>query len=157
MEQRITKSRSCLRNATSTIAFVVLFALVGFGHDWLAGQQTLDLPAQLEQREENRVRLIREAMQACVCIFGDGGQGGGSGVVVSKDGYALTNYHVVQSCGSFMKCSMPDGVLYDAVIVGIDPTGDVALIKLLGKDSFCLLYTSPSPRDATLSRMPSSA
>ena len=24
-------------------------------------------------------------------------------------------------------------------------------------DSFCLLYTSPSPRDATLSRMPSSA
>ena len=26
-----------------------------------------------------------------------------------------------------------------------------------GKDSFCLLYTSPSPRDATLSRMPSSA
>ena len=25
------------------------------------------------------------------------------------------------------------------------------------KPSFCLLYTSPSPRDATLSRMPSSA
>ena len=24
-------------------------------------------------------------------------------------------------------------------------------------DKFCLLYTSPSPRDATLSRMPSSA
>ena len=24
-------------------------------------------------------------------------------------------------------------------------------------DNFCLLYTSPSPRDATLSRMPSSA
>ena len=24
-------------------------------------------------------------------------------------------------------------------------------------DMFCLLYTSPSPRDATLSRMPSSA
>ena len=28
---------------------------------------------------------------------------------------------------------------------------------LLAKDHFCLLYTSPSPRDATLSRMPSSA
>ena len=26
-----------------------------------------------------------------------------------------------------------------------------------GKSTFCLLYTSPSPRDATLSRMPSSA
>ena len=32
-----------------------------------------------------------------------------------------------------------------------------ALIKELQKESSCLLYTSPSPRDATLSRMPSSA
>ena len=31
------------------------------------------------------------------------------------------------------------------------------LKKKSNKDSFCLLYTSPSPRDATLSRMPSSA
>ena len=31
------------------------------------------------------------------------------------------------------------------------------LNTFLGKDSICLLYTSPSPRDATLSRMPSSA
>jgi serine protease Do len=29
-----------------------------------------------------------------------------------------------------------DGKVYDAVIVGIDPTGDVALIKLLGRDDF---------------------
>ena len=35
-----------------------------------------------------------------------------------------------------MKCSLPDGVLYDAVIVGIDPVGDVAMIKLLGHDDF---------------------
>jgi hypothetical protein len=35
-----------------------------------------------------------------------------------------------------MKCGLNDGVLYDAVIVGIDPTGDVALIKLLGRDDF---------------------
>ncbi len=35
-----------------------------------------------------------------------------------------------------MKCGMADGRLYDAVLVGIDPTGDVALIKLLGRDDF---------------------
>ena len=28
---------------------------------------------------------------------------------------------------------------------------------IIDLDSICLLYTSPSPRDATLSRMPSSA
>ena len=39
---------------------------------------------------------------------------------------------------------------------------DSAFIGRIGSDEFgkkfiCLLYTSPSPRDATLSRMPSSA
>ena len=63
-------------------------------------------------------------------------QGGGSGVVISPDGYALTNFHVVMPCGKAMQCGMADGRVYDAVIVGIDPTGDVALIKLFGRDDF---------------------
>jgi len=62
--------------------------------------------------------------------------GGGSGVVISPDGYALSNFHVVKPCGNAMKCGMPDGRLYDAVIVGVDPTGDVALLKLFGRDDF---------------------
>ena len=33
----------------------------------------------------------------------------------------------------------------------------VAVLHNMGKSKVCLLYTSPSPRDATLSRMPSSA
>ena len=35
--------------------------------------------------------------------------------------------------------------------------GDVDAIVLPGGFSYCLLYTSPSPRDRTRSRMPSSA
>ncbi len=35
-----------------------------------------------------------------------------------------------------MKCGLNDGQLYDAVVVGLDPTGDVALIKLVGRDDF---------------------
>ena len=61
-----------------------------------------------------------------LAIFSPGGQGGGSGVVISPDGYALTNFHVARPCGTFMKCGMADGKLYDAVIVGLDPVGDVA-------------------------------
>jgi S1-C subfamily serine protease len=71
-----------------------------------------------------------------VAVFASGGGGGGSGVVITPDGYALTNFHVVQPAGSYMKCSMADGKLYEAVIVGIDPVGDVALIKLLGRGDF---------------------
>ena len=96
----------------------------------------VQVPPALEQAESLRVRAIQKAIQATVGIFDPKGQGGGSGVVISADGFALTNYHVVEGCGAFMKCSMPEGVLYDAVIVGIDPTGDVALVKLLGRDDF---------------------
>jgi len=96
----------------------------------------LQIPSALVDAETDRVAAIQKAVQATVGIFGPKGQGGGSGVVISSDGYALTNYHVVEGCGAFMKCSMPNGVLYDAVIVGIDPTGDVAVVKLLGRDDF---------------------
>src|SRR5205814_2685237 len=79
---------------------------------------------------------VARVSPAVVAIFSPGGQGGGSGVLISADGYALTNFHVTSGAGNFMKCGLSDGVLYDAVIVGIDPTGDVALIKLFGRDDF---------------------
>ena len=43
----------------------------------------------------------------------------------------------------------------DAQLVTVWPNDGAG--KLVGEDIYCLLYTSPSPRDATLSRMPSSA
>ena len=46
--------------------------------------------------------------------------------------------------------------LGDEVILSLPPVVHVLLAQTT-KSSFCLLYTSPSPRDATLSRMPSSA
>ncbi|MDR0520835.1 MAG: trypsin-like peptidase domain-containing protein [Planctomycetaceae bacterium] len=82
---------------------------------------------------------INKAMQATVAVFPanpDAQAGGGSGVVISPDGYAVTNFHVVQPCGPAMKCGMADGKLYDTVLVGLDPVGDIALIKLLGRSDF---------------------
>tara|TARA_R110002072_G_scaffold284587_1_gene449068 strand:+ start:109456 stop:111126 length:1671 start_codon:yes stop_codon:yes gene_type:complete len=92
--------------------------------------------AIVSKAEQRRVDVLEKISPAVVAIFGNGGQGGGSGVVISPDGYALSNFHVTSGSGEFMKCGLNDGVLYDAVIVGIDPTGDVALIKLLGRDDF---------------------
>ncbi len=92
-------------------------------------------PAVIEA-ENARIALIEEISPAVVAIFGSGGDGGGSGVLISADGYALSNFHVTSAVGEFMKCGLNDGKLYDAVIVGVDPTGDVALLKLLGRDDF---------------------
>ena len=86
--------------------------------------------------EAKRIAVASRLASSVVAIFSRGGQGGGSGVLISSDGYALTNFHVTRGAGTFMKCGLNDGQLYDAVIVGIDPTGDVALVKLLGRDDF---------------------
>lgn len=88
------------------------------------------------QAQQSRMDVVHQAAKSVVAIFSPDGNGGGSGVLVTPDGYALSNYHVTSACGDFMKCGLNDGVLYDAVIVGIDPTGDVALLKLLGRTDF---------------------
>ena len=90
----------------------------------------------VQKAETDRVEVVSRASAAAVAVFASNGQGGGSAVVISPDGYALSNFHVTAAAGAAMKCGMADGRLYDAVIVGLDPTGDVALIKLLGRDDF---------------------
>ena len=85
--------------------------------------------------QQERIRVIEAAAKTSVSVFA-GTSGGGSGVLISPDGYALTNFHVVQPAGIAMRCGLNDGELYEAVLVGLDPTGDLAVIKLLGKDAF---------------------
>ncbi len=98
-----------------------------------ASAQVADIVKEFEQQ---RVALIENMSQSVVAIFAPGGAGGGSGVIVSPDGFVVTNFHVVQGSGGFMPCGLNDGKVYDAVLVGVDPTGDVAVIKLLGRDDF---------------------
>src|SRR5262245_59561963 len=83
--------------------------------------------------EQDRVAVVAKVTPTVVAVFAKGGQGGGTGVLISDDGFALTNFHVVQGSGPIMQCGLPDGVLYDAVLVGLDKVGDVALIKLIPK------------------------
>lgn len=109
------------------------WALTG-GSDRTAA--AVDVPEPVLAAEKSRIAAIAKATRSAVAVFERGGKGGGSGVVVTADGYALTNFHVTQPCGEYMQCSMADGKLYDAVLVGIDPVGDVALIKLLGREDF---------------------
>ena len=94
-----------------------------------------EVPSAVLHAQQQRIDIIQRASAAAVAIFA-GEAGGGSGVLISPDGYALTNFHVVQPAGIAMKCGLADGRLYDAVLVGLDPTGDVALVKLLGRDDF---------------------
>ena len=56
-------------------------------------------------------------------------QGAGSGVIISQDGYILTNNHVIDGANS-VKVRLRDGTEYDATIVGSDASNDIALLKV---------------------------
>lgn len=60
-------------------------------------------------------------------------EGLGSGVVVSADGYILTNNHVVQGA-DVIKISFNDGKELTAKVVGTDPKSDIAVVKVDAKD-----------------------
>lgn len=92
--------------------------------------------ADWQSLEKRRIETIERIRPTVAAIFPLSGEGGGSGVLISSDGFCVTNYHVVQPCGTAAKVGLNDGKLYDAVVVGIDPVGDVALIQLLGRSDF---------------------
>lgn len=94
-----------------------------------------EVAAEVLAAQQHRVEVVSKISAATVAVFA-GEQGGGSGVIVSPDGYALTNFHVVQPAGLAMRCGLNNGQVYDAILVGLDPTGDVAVIKLVGRDDF---------------------
>lgn len=80
-------------------------------------------------------------------FFGNPGQGGtqkrqiqtpkkqatGSGVIISEDGYIVTNNHVVEGADE-LTVTLNDNSEYSARIIGTDKTTDLALIKINGKD-----------------------
>lgn len=57
----------------------------------------------------------------------------GSGVIVSSDGYIITNYHVVEKADE-IKVTLYDKQDYKGKIIGSDPKTDIALIKIFAKD-----------------------
>ncbi len=53
----------------------------------------------------------------------------GSGVIISEDGYIVTNNHVVESATN-VSVSLSNGETYDATIIGTDAKTDLALLKI---------------------------
>ena len=60
-------------------------------------------------------------------------QGAGSGIIVNKDGYIVTNYHVIEGATA-VTVTLHSGDSFKATIVGGDDENDIAVLKINAKD-----------------------
>ncbi len=56
-------------------------------------------------------------------------EGGGSGVVITPDGYLLTSAHVVEGMDGKAQAAFPDGRSFAAEVIGTDPLSDLAVLR----------------------------
>lgn len=61
-------------------------------------------------------------------------EGVGSGVIIDKKGYILTNNHVIEKANK-LKVTTTDGNVYDGIVIGTDSITDLAIIKIESKDA----------------------
>ncbi|MGO3733929.1 MAG: trypsin-like peptidase domain-containing protein [Canibacter sp.] len=100
---------------------------------------------QIELKNTETVTAVSAIAQArtpsvvTLEVAGSSGQGSGSGVIYSKDGYIITNAHVVTLEGAAgddptIRARMSDGQILNAKVVGVDPYADLAVVKVDGED-----------------------
>lgn len=142
--------KSYARHKGTRVNIFLSLILVVFPFASVYGQSTLTSYADLVSRVSPAVVTIRSTERARQAqqvpfmddptfreFFGDRlpqqnprrVQGVGSGVIVSPDGYILTNHHVVEGALE-IKVEMTDKRTYSAKLVGSDPPSDLAVLKV---------------------------
>lgn len=135
----------------TTVGIILLSGIVGFGAGYAGSHlsnnanvtiqqqtnksnsgtvQVSDVSDIVEKCKDSVVEITTESVSSGNSIFGQYvSQGAGSGVIISKDGYIVTNNHVVSGATS-LKVTTTDGTEYDASVVGKDSQTDLAVIKV---------------------------
>ena len=135
----------------TTVGIILLSGVVGFGAGYAGSHlsntanvtiqqqtnkstsgtvQVSDVSDIVEKCKDSVVEITTESVSSGNSIFGQYvSQGAGSGVIISKDGYIVTNNHVVSGATS-LKVTTTDGTEHDASVVGKDSQTDLAVIKV---------------------------
>jgi S1-C subfamily serine protease len=79
------------------------------------------------------VSIITESTRQTAWGYPVSGQAAGTGIIISKDGYIVTNKHVVSGRGERVSVITSDGTQYEDVeFVGSDPSNDISFLRIIG-------------------------
>ena len=109
-----------------------------------AAENSLHAVVHIRYTQEAKTRTVQQAPDIFDFFFGDGrGQqrqvqsqprvGFGSGVIISKDGYIVTNNHVIEGADE-ISVKLNDNREFKGRVIGTDPSTDLALVKIEGDD-----------------------
>lgn len=133
-----------------TMSVIGLSFLAGIAGAWTYGQYrvqpengNLNQSQKVVMQESEVVASVaKKASPSVVSIITSGESaygrltaGAGTGIIISKDGYVLTNKHVLPGVNERISIVTADDTMYDNVkIVGADPLNDIAFLKIEGVD-----------------------
>ncbi|MBT8227676.1 MAG: PDZ domain-containing protein [Dactylosporangium sp.] len=89
--------------------------------------------APLAQRPPETIAgLVKKVLPSVITLRVESGDGTslGSGLIVSADGFAVTNNHVVEGSSGSIVITFSDASTASAKIVGSDPESDIAVVKI---------------------------
>lgn len=93
----------------------------------------IDLADIVDETAPSVVEVFTETKQVSQFFHEYVTEGAGSGVILTVDGYIVTNHHVVDGAGT-IKVRLNDGQTYTAELTGTDAKTDLAVLKISGAD-----------------------
>jgi len=89
----------------------------------------LTIPQITEKSADSVVEITTETVQTGTMLQQYISSGAGSGVIITEDGYILTNHHVIEGATN-ISITLRSGETYPAELIGLDEQLDVALLKV---------------------------
>lgn len=104
----------------------------GYDGNKIVSKEEEDVAAVADKVAPSVVSILTTGLSRSPSIYAQEQQGAGTGIIISKDGYVLTNNHVIDGASEVTVVSA-DGTTYEDVkIIGRDPLNDVAFLKVNG-------------------------
>lgn len=140
-------------NYVKPISYIFISAVAGFGGSWVFSMVNSDSPisqatqTQIVSSESDLNATIAKNVSPSVVsisvisendfgsfFFGDSSsESAGTGIIISEDGYIITNKHVIPTNATNVSVTLSDGTVYeDVTVIGRDPRSsvDIAFLKI---------------------------